>query len=137
MRFAALIGLALIATGGMQDMAPAQASHPSIRVTDDGSASGSAQLPLGRDLEVELAANPTTGYTWRLDTGNAPLLQLKSRRYQSSTLPGSEPRYGAGGKECFVFEAVSVGTAQMHFEYRRGSAGEPARIYDLTINVVP
>jgi predicted secreted protein len=137
MRFGALIGLALIATGGMYDMAPAQASHPSIRVRDDGSAGGRVQLPLGRELEVELAANPTTGYTWRLDTGNAPLLQLKSRRYESSALSGAAPHYGSGGRDRFVFEAAGTGTAQLHFEYRRVPAGEPARTYDLTVDVVP
>ena len=38
MRYGALIGFALIATGGMYDMAQAQASLPAIKVTDDGSA---------------------------------------------------------------------------------------------------
>jgi predicted secreted protein len=137
MRFAALISLAVTAAGGMFEMAPAQASPPAIRVTDDGSASGSVQLPLGRELEVELGANPTTGYTWRLDAGNAPLLQLKSRRYQSSTPPEAAPRPGAGGKDRFVFEAAGIGTGQLHFEYRRGPTGEPARTYDLTVTVTP
>jgi predicted secreted protein len=137
MRYGVLIGFALIATGGMYDMAQAQASLPAVKVTDDGSAGGSVQLPLGRDLEVELAANPTTGYTWRLDPGSAPLLQLKARRYESSAMPSSGPRYGAGGKDHFVFEAAGTGTAQLHFEYRRGPANEPARTYDLTVSIVP
>ena len=37
----------------------------------------------------------------------------------------------------FVFEAKTPGTEQLHFEYRRGPAGEPARTYDLTVTVVP
>jgi predicted secreted protein len=137
MRFGALIGLALIATGGMYDMASAQASPPAIKVLDDGSAGGSVQLPLGRELEVELGANPTTGYTWRLDVGNSPRFRLKSRQYRPSARPGTPARLGAGGIDQFVLEATVPGTERLHFEYRRGPAGEPARTYDLTVSVVP
>jgi predicted secreted protein len=138
MRCGALIGIALIAMGGMQTMAPAQPSHTAITVADDGSASGSVQLPLGRELEVELGANPTTGYTWRLDADKAaPLLRLKSRRYQSGATAGSAPQYGAGGKDRFVFTAAGTGTAELRFEYRRGQAGEPARTFNLTVTIGP
>ena len=137
MRLGALIGLALIATGGMYDMASPQASPPAIKVLDDGSAGGSVQLPLGRELVVELGANPTTGYTWRLDLGNSPRLRLKSRQYRVSASPGTPVRLGAGGIDQFLFEATGPGTERLHFEYRRDPAGEPARTYDLTVNVVP
>src|SRR5437764_1073254 len=59
MRLGALIGLALIATGGMYDMASPQASPPAIKVLDDGSAGGSVQPPLGREPVGELGAGPT------------------------------------------------------------------------------
>ena len=135
MRLAALIGLiAQIALAGITEMAPAQASDPAIRVTDDGSAGGSVQLPLGRELEVSLGANPSTGYTWRLDAGDTPGLRLKSRRFQPAT---TMPRPGAGGTDLFVFEAAAPGTEQLHFEYRRGQAGEPARTYDLRVTITP
>jgi predicted secreted protein len=137
MRFGALIGLALIATGGMHEMAQAQASHPAIKVLDDGSPSGTIQLPLGRDLEVDLGAHPMTGYTWRLDHANLRLLHLKSRQYRAHALPGGSPRLGAAGIDRFVFKAKTRGTEQLHFEYRRGPAGEPAKTYDLTVAVVP
>jgi inhibitor of cysteine peptidase len=138
MRLAALIGLvALTVTEGTYDMAPAQASPPALKVLDDGSPGGSVQLPLGRELEVELGTNPTTGYTWRLDLANSAGLRLKSRQYEASTSPAGPPRLGAGGIERFVFEATAPGVERLHFEYRRGSAGEPARTYDLTVTVLP
>jgi len=136
MRFSALVGLALLAMGGMYEMAQPQTSHPAIKVLDDGSSGGSIQLPLGRDVEIELAANPTTGYTWRLDA-NLHLLQLKSHQYRANAPPGASALVGGGGVDQFVFGAMMPGTERLHFEYRRGSAGEPARIYDLTITVVP
>jgi predicted secreted protein len=136
MRFSALIGLALIAMAGMYEMAQPQASQPAIKVLDDGSAGGSIQLPLGRDVEIELGANPTTGYTWRLDA-NLHLLQLKSRQYRANAPPGASAPVGGGGVDQFVFGAKMPGTERLHFEYRRGPAGEPVRIYDLTVTVVP
>jgi len=135
MRLVTLIGLiAQIAMAGTNDMAPAQASQPATRVIDDGSAGGSVQLPLGCELEVELGANPSTGYTWRFAAGNPSPLRLKSRRFQPGT---TTPRPGAGGMDLFVFEAAAPGTEQLHFEYRRGQMGEPARTYDLRVTVVP
>lgn len=137
MRLAALIGLALIATSGAYQMAPAQDPQPAITLADDGSASGSVALPLGRELELALGANPTTGYTWRLDLGDSSRLRLKSRQYQPSLPPGSPPRPGAGGIERFVFEGTAPGTERLHFEYRRGQGGEPGRTYDLTVTILP
>src|SRR3954470_643115 len=138
MRFSALIGLiALIATEGTYDMPQAQASPPAIKVLDDGSAGRRGHLPLGRELEVELGANPSTGYTWRLDPANSAGLDLKSRQYEASASPAGPTRLGAGGIERFVFEAPAPGAGRLHFEYRRGWAGEPARIYDLTVTVLP
>jgi inhibitor of cysteine peptidase len=134
-RPAKLIGaVALIFLAEGIDMTPAQPSSPAIRVIDDGSAGGSVELPLGRALEVELGANPSTGYTWRFAAGNPSLLRLKSRRFQpaaTALLPGS------GGKDLFLFETTTPGTEQLHFEYRRGQTGEPARTYDLRVTVVP
>src|SRR5437763_619965 len=137
MRLGALIGLALIATGGTYDMASPQASQPAIKVLDDGSPGGSVQLPPGRELVVELGANPTTGYTWRLDLGYSPWFRLKSRQYRTNAPPGTPARLGAGGIDQFLFEASAPGTMRLHFEYRRGPAGDPARTYDLTVTVVP
>ncbi|SRR6266545_1888824 len=135
MRLALPIGLiAQIILAGITDMAPAHASDPAIRVMDDGSAGGSVELPLGRELEVELGANPTTGYTWQFTAGNPSPLRFKSRRYQPAA---TTPLPGSGGKDLFVFEAAAPGTDQLHFEYRRGPAGAPARTYDLRVTVLP
>jgi predicted secreted protein len=134
-RPATLIGAAaLILLAESINMTPAQPSSPAITVTDDGSAGGSVQLPLGRELEVELGANPTTGYTWQFTAGSPSPLRFKSRRFQPATMA---PLPGSGGKDLFVFEAAAPGSDQLHFEYRRGDAGQPARTYDLQVTVVP
>jgi predicted secreted protein len=130
-----LVGaVALVFLAGSIDMTPAQPTPPAITVTADGSPGGSVELPLGRELEVALGANPSTGYTWRFVAANPQLLRLKSRRFQPGT---TAPRPGAGGTDLFLFEAAAAGTEQLRFEYRRGQAGEPARTYDLRVTVAP
>jgi predicted secreted protein len=115
-------------------MALAQPPLSPITVIDDGTAGASVQLPLRRDLEVTLAANPTTGYTWHFHAAGAARLRLKSRSFQAA---GSPQRLGAGGMQVFVFEPISAGAEDLRFEYRRGTAGAPARTYRLTVTIVP
>ena len=114
----------------------AQSPQPAITVVDDGSGGGGVEVPVGQEFELDLGANPTTGYTWRFQMGDPNRLRLKSRVFERSA-SGAPPRPGAGGKERFVFEATAPGAERLHFEYRRGQAGEPARTYDLTVTVVP
>src|SRR5215471_18770449 len=135
MRSAALIGaVALLVTSVGSRMAVAQSPPVSLSVADDASGGSNIEIASGHQFAVELGANPTAGYTWRLDAGSSRL-QLKSREYRPVAAPAA--RLGAGGTERFVFEAAAPGTERVHFEYRRGSAGEPARTYDLTVTIVP
>ena len=106
------------------------------RHLDDGSGGASVEVPPGREFELDLGSNPTTGYTWRCELARSGRVRLKSRRFESSA-SGTPPRIGVGGTERFVFEAAAVGTERVHFEYRRGQTGEPARTYDLTVTVLP
>jgi predicted secreted protein len=125
---------------GIGIVVAASSSAPTIKVIDDGSATASVWVPLAAELEVELGANPTTGYTWRLMTGDLSKLRFKSRRYRpigSGNTAGSPLRLGAGGVDVFAFVPVLAGTEHLRFEYRRGQAGEPARSYDLAVTVSP
>jgi predicted secreted protein len=117
-------------------MALAQSPHPAVTVVDDGSGGASVEVPLGREFELDLGANPTTGYTWRCDLASSGRVRLKSRDFQPSA-SGPPLRVGAGGTERFVFEAAAAGTERVHFEYRRGQTTETARTYDLTVTVLP
>ena len=117
-------------------MALAQSPYSAITIVDDGSGGASVEVPLGEEFELDLQANPTTGYTWRCDLADPGRVRLKSRRFQPSA-GGSPPRVGIGGTERFVFEAAAAGAERVHFEYRRGQTGEPARTYDLTVTVFP
>lgn len=115
-------------------MATAQPSRVTLKA-DSGRAN--VVMSAGQELELQLSANPTTGYTWRFDPGEQTHLRFKSRHYQPfATSPRPQP--GAGGTEYFVFEAVSVGTEHLQFAYRKGDAGQPARrTFDLNVAVGP
>ena len=114
---------------------PAPAA-PAVTVADDGGAGSSVRLPLGSDLEVELASNRTTGYTWHLANAHPARLSLKSHRYRPRAVAGAPVRLGAGGTEIFVFVPIAAGDETLRFEYRRGAAGEPGRIYRLAVTIV-
>jgi predicted secreted protein len=137
MRSAKLIGaVAQLVIGASNSMAMAQSTHSAITIVDDGSSGASVEVPLGREFELDLGANPTTGYTWRCDLASAGRVRLKSRDFQPSA-SGPPLRVGVGGIERFVFETAAAGTERVHFEYRRGQAGDPGRTYDLTVTVLP
>ena len=118
------------------EMADAQAPLSAIRVGDTGSATAGVRVPLGRELEVELRANPTTGYTWRNRLDDPKRLRLKTQGFRTGG-SGDQAPLGGGGVQLFTFEATALGTAQLDFEYRRGSAGAPLRTYELIVTVVP
>ena len=66
---------------------------------------------------VELAGNPTTGYTWQPDC-TVPALALVGQAFQ----PGG-PGIGAGGREIFHFHALMPGNVELAFTYRRPWGG--------------
>jgi inhibitor of cysteine peptidase len=71
-------------------------------------------LDVGDQLDVELEANPTTGYSWEL----GPLpdgLQLVSSDFQEP----SGSLVGASGTQLFVFDVVGPGSGILRFEYVR------------------
>lgn len=71
---------------------------------------------VGASFTVILAANHTTGYSWRLAKPlNPELVRQVSDTYEADT----SGKMGAGGKELWTFEALNAGTAEIEFEYAR------------------
>jgi predicted secreted protein len=71
---------------------------------------------VGASFTIILAANHTTGYSWRLAKPlNSELVKQVSNAYDADT----SGKIGAGGKELWTFEALSPGTAEIEFEYAR------------------
>lgn len=94
------------------------------------------QIAQGGTLEIALAGNPTTGYLWRLISGNDAVLK-----------PAGDPAYrqdaaaagmvGVGGTFTFHFQAVGAGSARLAFGYLRPWERDaaPVETFAVTIDV--
>ncbi len=71
------------------------------------------QLGVGETFAIELAGNPTTGYTWQVHA-DSQHLELLGQEFE----PGGEG-VGAGGQEVFRFRVLTAGEIEIACEYRR------------------
>ena len=83
-------------------------------VLDAADSGSDVALDVGDQIDVQLEANPTTGYSWEL--GPLPSgLQLVSSDFEE---PGGR-LVGAAGTQVFVFDVVGPGSGILRFEYVR------------------
>ena len=104
--------IALVATAAL--LAACGNDGGSMVVLDGADSGAEVSLDVGDQLDVELEANPTTGYSWEL----GPLpdgLQLVSSDFEE---PGGS-LVGASGTQLFVFDVVGPGSGILRFEYVR------------------
>ena len=83
-------------------------------VLDAADSGSEVALDVGDQINVQLEANPTTGYSWEL----GPLpdgLELVSSDFEE---PGGS-LVGAAGTQVFVFDVVGPGDGILRFEYVR------------------
>jgi len=94
------------------------------------------QLHVGQMLEVQLAANPSTGYSWTLNGSAVPLELVKSDFMPHA---GKSGKVGAAGAQSLRFVAKSDGTVKLVLDYHRPweKNKRPARTFSVTVNVVP
>jgi inhibitor of cysteine peptidase len=78
---------------------------------------GAVSVKLGGELEVQLPANHTTGYSWILAPVAEPVLTSQGKAAYAESR--GEGKVGAGGVETWQFKAVKAGTEGLQFEYRR------------------
>jgi inhibitor of cysteine peptidase len=71
------------------------------------------RIPVGQTFALELAGNPSTGYTWQA-SAESEHLQLLSQEFE----PGGQG-VGAGGHEVLRFCALAEGETVINCHYRR------------------
>jgi inhibitor of cysteine peptidase len=81
-----------------------------MRYTDPETA---IQVATGEEFSIVLAGNPTTGYTWQVNTDGRHL-ELLDQSFERSA-----EHVGAGGFEIFRFRALETGETEITCEYRR------------------
>lgn len=74
-------------------------------------------LKVGDTLTVQLASNPSTGYSWKvIEDDTAVLEQVGEPQFD---LGSKTPMPGAGGTETFTFRATAAGTTTLTLLYSR------------------
>lgn len=81
--------------------------------------------------EVELYANPDSGYIWEYSFDNEGVLAFSSSRYK----PDTSDLFSGGGNQCFTFREIGAGTVNITFEYIHPVTGNVASRYVYTYEV--
>ncbi|MDO5115025.1 MAG: protease inhibitor I42 family protein [Synergistaceae bacterium] len=87
----------------------------------------------GRDFEITLEANATTGYEWNISGELPAALSFVARAYEA---PAGELS-GAGGRERFRCHARAAGEFVVVLEYARPWEDEPAAWAMCRVYVAP
>lgn len=90
---------------------------------------------VGTRIVVNLDANPTTGYRWRLADGlDQQVVKPVDQVYEPRAAPPG--LVGSGGTDHWTFEAVGAGTTALTLEYvGPGTSAPVARTFTLTVRV--
>jgi len=130
-RITFILALATVVVVTLSIVARGDDASGDIRLSldDDG-----ASIKLGESgtLTLELEANPTTGFTWRLESLDEQVLRLSGEpAYRShSNLPGSP------GTMTFAFEAAGAGETELRLVYHRPwEDAAPIQTFDLLVTV--
>ena len=103
-----------------------------LTADDDGS---TQTVRVSDTLIVELAGNPTTGYSWSVASMDQDVLNLEDDDYTPDL---AERRIGAGGVYRFTFLAKRAGQTDIHLIYKRAwESGLPDDEFTVTVVVEP
>jgi len=106
----------------------------STTVTLGASDSGrSVALKVGDTLTIELEGNPTTGFSWEVDSVDEAVLEPVGEGEYSASETGL---VGSGGVFAFTFKAARKGQTQLRLVYHRSWEGvAPADTFELDVVV--
>ncbi|MCC7161812.1 MAG: protease inhibitor I42 family protein [Anaerolineae bacterium] len=94
-------------------------------------------LKAGDTMTVQLASNPSTGYSWQVISDNAAVLEQVGE--PQFDLGSKTPMPGAGGTETFTFRAVGAGTTTLTLLYsrpwERGTKPTPQNTWTADVTV--
>ena len=128
-----IIGTA-VASAGCGSQANAAGDPVKLTGADNGKA---VTVKVGDTVQVILAGNPTTGYSWLTSLGDkdAAVLQQQGEAVyaQEST---DQSLVGGGGTFTFTFKAAAPGQVVLKFDYARPwESVQPLETYSVTVTV--
>jgi len=74
------------------------------------------KIDQGKEFEVHLSENPTTGFLWAVLDPSPPNIQFMDKRFFRRD---DSPVIGAGGVRIFIFKALKPGKSVLHFVLKR------------------
>ena len=126
--FLTTLFLALLALG--QNDPPSVASFSPVMTVTDQENGKTISLSKGATLIVQLASNPSAGYSWALEGDPSPLKLVNSEYKQDQS-----GKMGAPGVQQFRFKATADGASTLKLVYRRPWEKHVAAAKTFTLNV--
>lgn len=126
-----LIPLCLVALSLLASCSSASsATTLNLTETDAGK---SIDLKVGDTLQITLAGNPTTGYTWEA----LPLDPEILSQQDDPSFQADSNAVGSGGKLTLTFQAVTAGKARLELVYRRSweTGVAPLQTFEVEVTV--
>lgn len=88
---------------------------------------------VGRAVDVELAENPSTGWSWKLQTPTNGILEPKGVSFTPGQ--GAGRRVGVGGLRVFHYRAAAAGEARLVYALVPPGSGGKASDQTFTVSV--
>jgi inhibitor of cysteine peptidase len=126
------IGLALVALASLLSACgPGGGAPIELTASDSGSI---VQAKVGDQIVISLEANPTTGYSWQLQSGldDAVVSFVKEEYQQGATASGL---VGAGGTDRIEFKAVGAGTTTISLAYVQAGSATQGDTFEVEVEV--
>ena len=94
-------------------------------------AGSSINIEQGDALGVQLAGNPSTGYSWAVTA----IDQTKLRQAANPDYQPLSGQTGAGGNYTFRFQTYGQGPTTLKLDYLPSGGGTPGKSFQITVNV--
>jgi len=114
--------------------APTPGAPVVLKVADDGK---TVQAKAGQDVVVKLAANPSSGYNWHVESTN------RTFGYPQASFEGggAGAPVGSGGTAVLTWKTGGplpmVGSHTVKLKYSRGENGTAEKKFSFTVKIVP
>ena len=108
-------------------------STSETRISGDGDGR-SYSVAAGTTLELELAANPSTGYEWQIGSVDTTIVAPRGAEFEPNEAARSGAD-GAGGTQTWRFAARAPGSTRLVMLYRRPWEPPTAHTDTFAVNV--
>jgi inhibitor of cysteine peptidase len=134
---ASILGCSSSGSNPPENNAPQKIEYTYDQLMKDKHPIQQVNLAANGTLEVTLAANPSTGYSWEKPVKIADAAIVKETGEMKTIQPTATNVVGAPVKYVWTFQALKAGTSKISFVYSQPWAGgeKGAWTVDITVTV--